>query len=187
MKKKKTGFWRHLLFLGPASAAFFIAVLIPFIISMGYAFTDWNGVANEVNFVAFQNFIDIFTGKSRFLDSFWFTLKITIVNVVLICVVGTLLAVALTSKMKGTGVFRVMFYLPQTIGGLILGFVWQFIFVNGFPGNRRNVPYRHIRPAVAWDRNNSLCGACCCQCMAECGLCDGYYDCGAFGRSVGDG
>ena len=133
MKKKKTGFWRHLLFLGPASAAFFIAVLIPFIISMGYAFTDWNGVANEVNFVAFQNFIDIFTGKSRFLDSFWFTLKITIVNVVLICVVGTLLAVALTSKMKGTGVFRVMFYLPQTIGGLILGFVWQFIFVNGFP------------------------------------------------------
>ena len=133
MKKKKTGFWRHLLFLGPASAAFFIAVLIPFIISMGYACTDWNGVANEVNFVAFQNFIDIFTGKSRFLDSFWFTLKITIVNVVLICVVGTLLAVALTSKMKGTGVFRVMFYLPQTIGGLILGFVWQFIFVNGFP------------------------------------------------------
>lgn len=133
MKKKKAGFWRHLLFLGPASAVFFIAVLIPFIISMGYAFTDWNGVANEVNFVAFQNFIDIFTGKSRFLDSFWFTLKITIVNVVLICVVGTLLAVALTSKMKGTGVFRVMFYLPQTIGGLILGFVWQFIFVNGFP------------------------------------------------------
>lgn len=133
MKKKKVGFWRHLLFLGPASAAFFIAVLIPFIISMGYAFTDWNGVANEVKFVGLKNFIDIFTGKSRFLDSFWFTLKITVVNVILISVVGTLLAAALTSKIKGTGIFRVMFYLPQTIGGLILGFVWQFIFVNGFP------------------------------------------------------
>lgn len=133
VKKKKAGFWRHALFLGPASAAFLIAVLIPFIISMGYAFTDWNGVANKANFVGLKNFIDIFTGKSRFLDSFWFTLKISVVNVILINIVGTLFAVALTSKVKGRGAFRVMFYLPQTIGGLILGFVWQFIFVNGFP------------------------------------------------------
>ena len=133
LRRKKMGFWRHFIFLGPASIAFAIAVMVPFLISIVYSFTDWNGVANEIKFVGFKNFIDIFTGKADFLDAFWFTAKLAIVTVVLVNVIGTLLAVALTSAIKFKGLFRVSFYLPNTIGGLVLGFIWQFIFINGFP------------------------------------------------------
>ena len=133
MKNQKMGFWRHALFLGPASLAFALAVVVPFVISVIYSFTDWNGVANDIKFIGLDNFVRIFSGKSNFLGSFWFTLKISVVNVILINVLGTLLAVALTSAIRAKGLFRVAFYLPNTIGGLILGFVWQFIFVTGFP------------------------------------------------------
>ena len=133
MKKQKMGFWRHALFLGPASLAFALAVVVPFVISVIYSFTDWNGVANDIKFIGLDNFVRIFSGKSNFLGFFWFTLKISVVNVILINVLGTLLAVALTSAIRAKGLFRVAFYLPNTIGGLILGFVWQFIFVTGFP------------------------------------------------------
>lgn len=134
MKKKgKVSILGHLLFIGPASVVFTIAVVAPFIISLMYSFTDWNGVANDIKFVGLKNFIRIFSGKSDFLDSLLFTIKVAAITVFLTNVIGTMLAAALTSAIKFKGLFRVSFYLPNTIGGLILGFVWQFIFINGFP------------------------------------------------------
>ena len=101
MNRKKSfncpALWEHLLFLGPASIVFLIVIIIPFIISVGYSFTDWNGVSSDISFIGIKNFIDIFTGKSNFLGAFKFTFIIAICNV--IC----------------------------------LGFVWQFIFINGVP------------------------------------------------------
>lgn len=137
MNRKKSfnrpALWEHLLFLGPASIVFLIVIIIPFIISVGYSFTDWNGVSSNISFIGIKNFIDIFTGKSNFLGAFKFTFIIAICNVVCMNIAGIAIAALLTTKIPLQSAFRVVFYLPNIIGGLILGFVWQFIFINGVP------------------------------------------------------
>ena len=137
MNRKKSfnspALWEHLLFLCPASIVFVIVIIIPFIISVGYSFTDWNGVSSNISFIGIKNFIDIFTGKSNFLGAFKFTFIIAICNVVCMNIAGIAIAALLTTKIPLQSAFRVVFYLPNIIGGLILGFVWQFIFINGVP------------------------------------------------------
>lgn len=133
MKVKRDKLLGHLLFLGPSMLIFSIVVVVPFVISVIYSFTNWNGVSGSIQFVGLDNILDILSGKSKFLDSFWFTLRMTVVSVAFINVLGTALAVALTSRLPFQSVLRAAYYLPQTIGGLILGFIWQFIFVSGFP------------------------------------------------------
>ena len=137
MKKKshfnKPSLWEHILFLGPASIIFLIVIIIPFIISIRYSLTSWNGVSSEISYVGFKNFIDIFTGKSSFLDAFKFTSIIAFFNVICMNIAGIAMAALLTTKIPFQNAFRVIFYLPNIIGGLILGFVWQFIFINGVP------------------------------------------------------
>lgn len=129
----KPRLWEHILFLGPASIIFLIVVIIPFIISIRYSFTNWNGVSAEADFVGLKNFISIFTGKSDFLSSFRFTFIIAFFNVICMNIAGIAMAALLTTKIPLQSAFRVVFYLPNIIGGLILGFVWQFIFINGVP------------------------------------------------------
>lgn len=137
MKKKshfnKPSLWEHVLFLGPASIIFLVVIIIPFIISIRYSLTSWNGVSSEISYVGFKNFIDIFTGKSSFLDAFKFTSIIAFFNVICMNITGIAMAALLTTKIPFQNAFRVIFYLPNIIGGLILGFVWQFIFINGVP------------------------------------------------------
>ena len=129
----KPSFWEHLLFLGPASVIFLIVIIIPFCISIRYAFTDWNGVSSQAGFVGLKNFADIFTGKSDFLGAFRFTFIVAFFNVLIMNALGIVMAALLTTKIPFQNGFRVIFYRPNVIGGLILGFVWQFIFINGVP------------------------------------------------------
>lgn len=129
----KAKWWQHLLFMGPASAAFVIVVVIPFIMSIYYSFTDWNGIAGTVHFVGFDNFKRIFSSKSIFLDSFWFTFKMSVISCLVINGLGILMAEILTTRVFGRNIFRSIFFMPNLIGGLILGFIGRFIFVNGFP------------------------------------------------------
>lgn len=142
-RKKYSMLWGHLLFLGPSILVFIIVVVIPFAISLIYSFSNWNGISGEVQFVGLDNFRDIFSGKARFLDSLWFTLRMTAVCVLLINLLGLVLAVALTSRIPLRSPLRAAYYLPQMMGGLILGFIWQFIFVSGLPvvGNRLNLDF----------------------------------------------
>jgi raffinose/stachyose/melibiose transport system permease protein len=132
-KKQKAGIWYHVLFLGPASVLFTIAVVSPFVLSIFYSFTDWNGVSNVPRFVGIKNFISIFTGKSTFLKAASFTFSISIVNIILVIVIGTLAAVILSSRLPLRNVFRLAFYIPNIIGGMVLGFIWRFIFLFGIP------------------------------------------------------
>ena len=142
MKKHREHLLPHLLFLGPATMVFLIAIIIPFVISFYYAFTDWNGISPNANFIRLENFIAIFSGKSTFLESFWFTLRLSLVNVCLVIIIGTLIAAVVSSSIPLRGVFRLIFYLPQVIGGLVLGYVWQFIFSKGLTslGEQLNLP-----------------------------------------------
>ncbi len=130
MKKSKVRFW---FFLAPALISFVLVVFIPMIIGFFYAFTNWNRiVGSKIEFVGFQNFIDIFARDNSFLHAFGFTALFSVCAVVLVNLVGFLLALLVTQPFKGATLLRGVFFMPNLIGGLLLGFTWQFIFVSIF-------------------------------------------------------
>lgn len=130
MKKSKARFW---IFLMPALFSFTLIVLIPMLIGFFYAFTDWNGiVGSDMEFVGFQNFVDIFTRDDSFLHALGFTALFSVCAVVLVNLVGFFLAMLVTQKFRGATLLRGVFFMPNLIGGLLLGFTWQFIFVSIF-------------------------------------------------------
>lgn len=130
MKKSKVKFW---IFLSPALFSFLLVVFIPMLIGFFYAFTDWNGiVGSKSNFVGFQNFVEIFTRDNTFLHAFAFTALFSICAVALVNIVGFALALFVTQKFKGATLLRGIFFTPNLIGGLLLGFTWQFIFLSIF-------------------------------------------------------
>ena len=136
MKKSKLRFW---IFLAPALISFTIIVLIPTLIGFFYSLTDWNGiVGSDIEFVGFQNFIDIFTRDDSFLHAFGFTALFSICAVILVNLVGFALALLVTQKFKGATLLRGIFFMPNLIGGLLLGFTWQFIFVSIFEAIAQN-------------------------------------------------
>jgi len=126
-------FYEHFLFLGPVSIVFFITVILPFFAGLFYSFTDWNGISPTMNFVCFENYIKLFSERSSFVNASLFTAEFALLNSLCVILLGLLLAGLLVQPIKRKGEFRFIFYLPQTMGGLILGFIWQFIFVTGFP------------------------------------------------------
>ncbi|MGZ0085968.1 carbohydrate ABC transporter permease [Caldibacillus thermoamylovorans] len=120
------------LFVGPALLAFTIVVIIPFLSGIYYAFTDWNGVTGQIKWVGFDNFRYLFTEDKQFQKSFILTTKYTVVAIILTNVIGFGLALLTTQMLKTRNVLRTVFFMPNLIGGLLLGFIWQFIFVKGF-------------------------------------------------------
>jgi len=128
MNKNKLMFW---IFIGPCLLAFIVVVIIPLIFGIYYSFTDWNGINADVNCVGIVNYLKLLNDK-HFIQSFIFTLKFTIVSVALINITGFLLALLVTGGLKINNLLRTVFFMANLIGGLILGFIWQFIFINAF-------------------------------------------------------
>ena len=127
MRTRSFSYW---LFLTPVLVSLFLVVLVPLALGIFYSFTDWNGIQTTA-FVGFQNYIDIFK-EEEFLDALWFTVKFSIVSIILINVIGLALALIVTSRIKSSNFLRTIFFMPNLIGGLILGFIWQFIFTKAF-------------------------------------------------------
>jgi raffinose/stachyose/melibiose transport system permease protein len=125
-------FGQQLFFVGPAVLFFGLVMVIPFLMGMYYSFTDWNGVSGNVSWVGIDNFKNIFTNDPDFWSSFWFTVRFTVLGVILTNVVGFFLAYLLTKPLKTRNMLRTIFFMPNVIGGLLLGFIWQFIFIKGF-------------------------------------------------------
>jgi raffinose/stachyose/melibiose transport system permease protein len=132
VKQRGLGLLPQLVFIGPALLFFTIIVVVPFLMSIYYSFTEWNGVTTSVKWVGFDNFKQIIVGDEDFHKSFWFTTRFTVMMVLLANLVGLLLALLLTQALKTRNILRTVFFLPNVIGGLLLGFIWQFIFVKGF-------------------------------------------------------
>lgn len=122
----------HIVFLGPAFILFSLAVIIPFVVSIYYSLTDWNGISSTSNFVGFKNYIAIFSGKTQFLTAAKFTVWIGLVIVVLTNLLGIALAALLEKKFHGSDFFRAVFFLPNTMGGVVMGYIWRFIFIAAF-------------------------------------------------------
>lgn len=129
---KLSQFGQQLFFVGPALLFFTLIMIVPFLMGMYYSFTDWNGVSGQVSWVGIDNFSKIFTNDPDFWSSFWFTVRFTVLGVVLTNIVGFFLAYLLTKPLKSRNMLRTIFFMPNVIGGLLLGFIWQFIFIKGF-------------------------------------------------------
>ena len=119
----------NILFIFPCLFSFSMVIVIPFFFGLYYAMTDWNGVSNTVRFVGFTNFKNLFTAPD-FLYSFLITIAYTAINVVLVNVVGFILSLLVTSKVKFRNFYRAGFFVPYLIGGIVLGYIWQFILNN---------------------------------------------------------
>lgn len=136
-KVKKISSSKHGLsywgFVGPSLFAFSLVIIIPLILGIYYSFTDWNGISSTMNWVGFENYIEAFS-DTGFKQSFIFTAKFTVVAVLVINAIGFSLALLVTRESRISNLLRTIFFMPNLIGGLILGFIWQFIFVNVFNG-----------------------------------------------------
>jgi raffinose/stachyose/melibiose transport system permease protein len=118
----------NFIFLFPLLFSFAVTVLIPLGLGIVYSFTDWNGI-RLTKVVGFANYTTMFKDPA-FVWSVLLTFLFVIFNMVLINVVGFMLALLCTSKMRGINFFRASYFLPNLIGGIVLGYIWQFVFNN---------------------------------------------------------
>ncbi|MFC4597572.1 carbohydrate ABC transporter permease [Cohnella hongkongensis] len=133
MKLTRNDQWAQaIVFIGPGLLMFAIMKLIPFAMGMYYSFTDWNGISDSKNFVGLKNFANLLT-DDNFIQSFVFTSKYTIAVLILNNLIAFLLAFLLTRRIRFRNAARVVIFMPNVIGGILLGFIWQFIFVKSFP------------------------------------------------------
>ena len=112
------------VFVLPTLLAFTIGFIVPFIMGVYLSFCKFTTVT-DAKFVGLQNYVKIFTEDGTFGHALWYTTAFTVVSVVLINVIGFAVALLLTKKIKGTNIFRTVFFMPNLIGGIILGYVWQ--------------------------------------------------------------
>ena len=113
----------------PTVIAFAIAFLIPFGMGVYLSFCKFTTVTNA-KWVGFDNYIKAFTINKDFLNALWFTVAFTVVSVITINILSFALAMLLTRGIRGTNVFRTVFFMPNLIGGIVLGYIWQLI-ING--------------------------------------------------------
>ena len=116
------------IFALPTLLAFTIGFILPFVLGVYLSFCEFSTVT-DAKFVGLKNYIRIW-GDSTFIHSLWFTALFTIVSVLAINILAFAVAMLLTKGIKGTNIFRTVFFMPNLIGGIILGYIWQLI-LNG--------------------------------------------------------
>lgn len=116
------------IFVLPTLLAFAVAFMVPFIMGIYLSFCDFTTVTNA-KFVGISNYVKAFTNPD-FLKALWFTVKFAVLAVVTINICGFALALMLTQNIKGRNIFRTIFFMPNLIGGIVLGYIWQSM-ING--------------------------------------------------------
>ncbi len=117
------------VFALPTLLCFAAAFLVPFIMGLYLSFTKFTTVTNA-QWVGFENYIRAFSQDTTFLNSLWFTVKFTVVSVISVNILAFALAMLLCRGIKGTNLFRTVFFMPNLIGGIVLGYIWNLI-ING--------------------------------------------------------
>lgn len=120
------------IFVLPTIIAFVIGFLAPFILGIYLSFCDFTTVT-DAEFIGIDNYLKIL-GDKEFIHSLWYTALFTLVTVVLINVLAFAVALLLTKGIRGTNIFRTVFFMPNLIGGIVLGYVWQLL-LNGVLAN----------------------------------------------------
>ncbi len=126
MKQSRT---TNILFVAPCVFAFIMIIIIPFFFGLYYSMTDWTGIGTKVNFVGLRNFKTLLNSPS-FYYSFLITVGFTAINILLVNIVSFCLSLIVTSKLKRRNFYRAGFFVPYLIGGIVLGYIWQFLLNN---------------------------------------------------------
>ena len=113
------------LFVLPTLTAFIIGFIVPFVLGLWLSFNEFV-IVQDTTFVGFENYTRAFS-DGRFVNALGFTSLFTVVSLVLINVIAFALAMMLTKKLKGTNIFRTIFFLPNLIGGIVLGYIWKLV------------------------------------------------------------
>jgi raffinose/stachyose/melibiose transport system permease protein len=121
-----------LLFVLPCVFAFAMVILIPFFFGLYFSMTNWNGVSDSIKFVGFVHFARVFS-QPGFMYSFLISMAYTVINVVLVNAAGFVLALVVTSNLRFRNFYRAGFFAPYLIGGIVLGYIWQFLFNSAVP------------------------------------------------------
>lgn len=124
MEKNIKKFWP--IFVLPTLAAFVIGFLLPFLMGIYLSFCKFTTVT-DATFIGLGNYVKAIQ-DTIFQHSFWYTTAFSIVSLIIINVIAFAFALALTKKLRGTNLFRTIFFMPNLIGGIVLGYIWQLIF-----------------------------------------------------------
>lgn len=114
------------VFVLPTFISFVVVFLLPFIMGIFLSFTEFTTVENAT-WVGIENYLKAFIQDENFLNALWFTVKFTVVSVITINIFAFLLALMLTKALKGTAFFRTVFFMPNLIGGIVLGYIWNLL------------------------------------------------------------
>lgn len=123
MQKNIRKYWP--IFLLPTLAAFLLGFVIPFCQGLYLSLCKFTTI-NKATFVGFSNYVKAFQDE-LFANAFWFTAKFTVVSTILINILALAIALLLTRGIKGTTPFRTVFFMPNLIGGIVLGYIWQIL------------------------------------------------------------
>jgi len=155
MSKVKNRLW-FIVFTLPLLLIFTTVVIVPFFSGIYYAFFSWDGFASSPKvFVGLENFKRLL-GDNRFINSAWLTTKFTFFSLISVNLLAVTFALLVTSKLKLANSSRAMFFMPNLIGGLILGYIWQFIFSDVFAMVGEFTGFNHIFYNWLLDKNLAL-------------------------------
>lgn len=132
MKRKKREYLESFIFTLPSIIMTALVFYIPFAMGTYYSFTKWNGISKAPVFIGLDNYHSLFIDSSDFTTSLIFTAKYTLLFVIFSNVLALALAVPLTKKIRGVSVLRSVFFMPYIMSMTIVGFIWKFIFSQGF-------------------------------------------------------
>lgn len=142
MKLKNVPFY---LMTVPALLLFAIFHTYPALQGIYYSFTNWDGLSFTYDFVGIKNYVNLFKDLN-ILNSYLFTFKFAIISTILVNVLSLLIAIGLNAKIKGKNFFRATYFLPNVLGVLIVGFIFNFIFSNVIPnlGDKLDIGFLSI-------------------------------------------
>lgn len=129
MKNRLTPYYWMTL---PAVVLFFIFMTLPALQGLYYSFTNWNGFGNTYDFIGFKNYVNLFQ-DSNIGNAYWFTIRFAVVATIFINVISLLIALGLNAKIKFRNFFRAVYFLPNILSILIVGYIFNYLFSNVFP------------------------------------------------------
>lgn len=116
----------------PAVVLFFVFMTLPALQGLYYSFTNWNGFGDTYDFVGFKNYLNLFQ-DSNIGNAYWFTIRFAVVATIFINIISLLIALGLNAKIKFRNFFRAVYFLPNILSILIVGYIFNYLFSNVFP------------------------------------------------------